>query len=433
MVALSAALSSPQAHAAAGDHVQVGQGELEPSVSAQTAWSSNVYLKEADEVSALAVVLRPAFKLRIDGTNTRVDLDGSWGLRQYLTAGRQNLSSYGETKLAGGVVLLPRSRISVKTAVNHSRSTRAVEGIGTDESLITSLLNRGSAALSFQPGSALSFSVGGFGSYDDFKVPSYATLKPNGSLNNRLGYGPEAALKWTFFPRTAVLGSFSKSWYDWDDNAVGAVGDDGQYTDDIGDVLAMPNSEAWRAMLGLHGRITERLVLSLSGGYGEAIYDEETVDESANEGAGEDYSQDLEGFPNGLVIRTGLQWSPRRGHTLDLGYWKDHQDSWFTNYVSYKYGYLRYDGMMTSRVLMGLEGGYRLETFHGEVTRADHVIRGEGYLTVRTSGWADLSLRGFWTRRASANTDVDESIYGPNLAWIEYDNYGATVDLTLRY
>ncbi len=413
--------------------MKVGQGELEPSVTARTTWHSNVYLQEQDELSALAVVLSPAFKFKTDGENARVDMDGSWGLRQYLTTARQNLSSYGETKFSGGVTLLPRSRISIKTSMNHSRTTRAVENRGAEESLITSMSNRGNAALSFQPGSALAFTVGGFGSFDDYRVPTYATSKVDGKLNNRYGFGPEVALKWTFFPRTAVLGSFSKSWYDWDDNEVSAVGDDGQYTDDVGDYMAMPNSEAWRAMLGLHGRITERLVLSVSGGYGEADYDVDSVDPAAQEEGDSSYDQDLEGFPSGLVVRTALQWSPRRGHTIDLGYWKDHQDSWFTNYLAYHYGYLRYDGMLTSRVLMGAEGGYRLETYHGEVTRADHLVRGEGYLTFRTSGWADLSFRGFWTRRASANADVDSSVYGANLSWIEYDDYGGTVDLTLRY
>ena len=92
--------------------------------------------------------------------------------------------------------------------------------------------------------------------------------------------------------------------------------------------------------------------------------------------------------------------------------------------------YLRYDGMLTSRALMGFEGGYRLETYQGEITRADHVVRGEGYFTYRTSGWADVSLRGLWTRRASANDIVFNTT---NQTWIEYDEYGAMLDVTLRY
>ena len=193
----------------------------------------------------------------------------------------------------------------------------------------------------------------------------------------------------------------------------------------------MPNSKGWRAMLGLHGRFTERLVLSLSGGYGRAIYDESSVTgPAATDSTAGDFSVDLKQFPDALIVRTGLQWSPRRGHTLDIGYWKDHQDSWFTNFVQYHYGYLRYDGMLTSRALFGLEGGYRLETYKGEVTRGDHVVRADAYLTYRTNGWADVSLRGFWTQRSSANSDLG---IGADEYWIEYDNYGGTLDLTLRY
>ena len=419
------------AHAAAGEHVQLGQGELIPSVSASTRWASNVYQKEAGEIAALSVLVRPAIQLNVDGYNVRLDLEGAYGVEQFLNSTQQRLSSYGQTALYAKLELLPKSKISVKSSIAHSRKTDAVEKTGGDDSLITFISNRGSGALSINPGSALSLDAGGFASYDDYRVPVGASATGDSRLNNRLGYGPEASLKWTFFPRTAVLANYSYYWYDWATNDVNARGGSGTAKDTLGEWLAMPNSKGWRALLGLHGRFTERLVLSLSGGYGRAIYDESSVTGlAASDSSAGDFSADLNQFPDALIVRTALQWSPRRGHTLDIGYWKDHQDSWFTNFVQYHYGYLRYDGMLTSRALFGLEGGYRLETYKGEVTRGDHVVRADAYLTYRTNGWADVSLRGFWSQRSSANSDLG---IGADEFWIEYDNYGGVLDLTLRY
>ncbi len=430
VTALSGAASGA-AQAAAGEHVQLGQGEMIPSVSASTRWASNVYQREADEIAALSMLVRPAIQLNVDGYNARLDLEGSYEVEQFLNTDQQRLSSYGQTELYAKLELLPKSKISVKSNILHSRKVDAVEKTGGDDALITFISNRGSGALSLKPGSALSLDVGGFASYDDYRVPVGATATGDSRLNNRLGYGPEASLKWTFFPRTAVLANYSYYWYDWATNDVNAQGGSGTEKDTLGQWLAMPNSKGWRAMLGLHGRFTERLVLSLSGGYGRAIYDEASVigPAAADSSAG-DFSVDLNKFPDALIVRSGLQWSPRRGHTLDIGYWKDHQDSWFTNFVQYHYGYLRYDGMLTSRALFGLEGGYRLETYKGEVTRGDHVVRTDAYLTYRTNGWADLSLRGFWAQRSSANSDLG---IGADEPWIEYDNYGGVLDLTLRY
>jgi len=402
-----------------------------PSVTASTRWASNVYQHEDKEISALSMLVRPALQLNVDGYNARLDLEGAYGVEQFLNSDHQRLSSYDQTDLYAKLELLPKSKISVKSNIVHSRKMDAVEKTGGDDALVTFISNRGSGALSLKPGSALSLDAGGFASYDDYRVPVGATATGDSRLNNRLGYGPEASLKWTFFPRTAVLVNYSYYWYDWATNDVNAQGGGGTGTDTLGEWLAMPNSKGWRAMLGLHGRFTERLVLSLSGGYGRAIYDESSVTGgAASDSSAGDFAVDLMEFPEALIVRTGLQWSPRRGHTLDIGYWKDHQDSWFTNFVQYHYGYLRYDGMLTSRALVGVEGGYRLETYRGEVTRGDHVVRTDAYLTYRTNGWADLSLRGFWSQRSSANSDLG---IGADEPWIEYDNYGGVLDLTVRY
>ena len=438
-----------------GKHLQVGRGELTPSVTARTHWSSNLYLRETDEISGLALLLKPALKFNIDDSGLRLDLEANYGARRYLNSDHQELNSYGETDLAAGIVLSPRDKISVKADAVHSRETAIPEAeySVTNEVPTQVIHKQASGAIALHPGTTLTLNLGGFGSYDD-----YTLFQPNSEffedLDTRLGYGPEASLEWDVFQRMVLLASYSQTWYDWQKNQFNERGD-GSYADVVGHFVAMPNSKVRRAQVGLESHPTERLVWSASVGSVRAIYDETTVGEEAQgeaqgeaqtdaeafaESIGEggdhsgdhsgDYSVDLAGFPEALIFRAGIQWSPRPGHTIELGYWKDYQDSWFTNFVQYHDRFFRYDGMLTSRALMGVEGGYRLETYRGEVTRGDHVVRAEGYFTYRTSGWADLSLRGFGKQRASANSDLG---LGADQPWIEYDDYGWMFDITLQY
>ena len=56
---------------------------------------------------------------------------------------------------------------------------------------------------------------------------------------------------------------------------------------------------------------------------------------------------------------------------MSLGYRKDFDDSWFTNYVAFDQFNLGYSLKPTQRLSLDLLGNVRLEDYRGEVTRND--------------------------------------------------------------
>jgi hypothetical protein len=90
--------------------------------------------------------------------------------------------------------------------------------------------------------------------------------------------------------------------------------------------------------------------------------------------------------------------------------------------VAYHYGFLRYKGLLGSR--LGIEGefGFRAEKYVGEVNRSDQLIRAEGGLAYKASRFIQVGLNGFWTRRLS-----------PGSPLAEYDDIGGTVELSFNY
>jgi hypothetical protein len=287
--------------------------------------------------------------------------------------------------------------------------------------------------VSLRPGGALSLDVGGRFSYQNIFTPDEASVENlQANLNSKTHLGPTVKAKWAFFPKTAFVANYSYSRLDWAENLVVAKGDN-TGTDTIGDWLAVPDGTAHKAWGGILGRFTERVVLNLSGGYARFTYDEASVVDFASEvglsgsdgevnAASVGFDADATGIPDSLLLVAELEWTPSIASQVTLGYRKDIQDSWFTNYVSYHYGFLRYQGLLASR--MGLEGefGYRLEKYVGEVTRDDQLVQVKGGLAYKANEWLQVGLKGFWVRRLS-----------PSSPLAEYDDFGGTLELGFDY
>jgi hypothetical protein len=402
-------------------------------------WRSNLYLSggaisgEQDEIPGMSLLVGPELELELDGHDLRIDLAGSYTARQFFTKQLQNLNEYSQSSLNGRFDLFPNSIIGMKLIEEFSVTNRPTEHYWTDDTaLVRTTSNALAGALTIQPGSAFHLDAGGSFSWDDYKVPQ--GVSPGGEdLNTRVGYGPKAELKWTFFPRTALIANYESSWFFWSTNWLNAAGGNNIQADVVGDRVAIPDGSTWRANGGLRGRITERLLVNLMAGYGRSNYDENSViEEAAALGVSADnpevdpaqngYATDLDTFPQSMLVRVELEWSPRVGHTFAVGYWKDATDSWFTNYIHYNMGFFRYDGMLSSRLLFSLNARYRLEDYVGEISRTDQFIRTDGSMTYRASDWLDVSVRGYWMRRVS-----------PEASWAEYDDFGVSTELALRY
>ena len=444
-MALASATFVGTAEAAPGDHVQVGRAELVPSIDLGTEYRTNLYLEENpdEQVSGAALLVYPEIRVAMQTDELNVDLGARYGIKKYYFTtldqnpgySRSNLDRYNDIASHLDLGILPNAIVGVKLGEEFDVDNRPTESQWAEKAQITHLRTNTSGAVAIQPGNAFFIDLGGHFLYDVYQGNQDAAFSGSPRLNSRMAYGPEATLNWRFFPRTALLVDFGMDWFDWDENAVNAIGGQGVESD-IGDRLALPDGREWRATAGLQGRVSHSLVVNVLAGYGQIDYDEQSVLDRAAELAasgaqgadeisvGEGWATDLKGL-NGLLVTTKATWTPVTGQSLSLGYQKDFQDSWFTNYVAYHYGFARYNGLVASRWGLSLEGGLRYETYVGELSRNDMFIRAKGGLAYNAAEWMDLSANVGWRRRVSADS--------PPVATIEFDDVAASFVVTMRY
>jgi len=443
-MALTNLLVVGSAEAAPGDHVQVGRAELVPSIDLGTEYRSNLYLDEDSNnaVGGAALLVYPEIRLGMQTNELNVDLGARYGVKKYYFStldqnpgyDRSNLDRFNDINSHLDLGILPNAIVGVKLGEQFDVDNRPTESQWAEKAQITHLESDTSAALAIQPGNAFFVDLGGHFAFDSYRGNAGASFSGSPRLNTRTAYGPQATLNWRFFPRTAFLVDFGMDWFKWEENALNAVG--GQGAEDLGDRIGLPDGREWRATAGVQGRISHSLVVNAVAGYGQIDYDEQSVlDRAAQLAAagargademnvGEGWATDLKGLP-GLLVITKATWTPVTGQILSLGYQKDFQDSWFTNYVAYHYGFARYNGLVASRWGVSLEGGLRYESYVGELSRNDMFIRTQGGLAYNATEWMDLSANVGWKRRVSADV--------PPVATIEFDDVAASFLITLRY
>jgi hypothetical protein len=427
-LALGLATAPLAVFAQPGDHVRIGDAELVPQLVVGTQYRTNVYLMEEDEEAGLALILQPS----ADGQDVKLDLGAGYAMRKYLESDLGNLDRFRDGNFDFELGLLPNSLIGFDLDERFVSSSRESEAWYSDSSaLITHLRNDLSGALAFHPGGALEAQLGGHFVFDDYNVPADANVENDPNYNARLAYGPAAHFKWRFFPRTAVLIDAGMDWFKWNNNLVNIQSNAGQNTTEFGDFLGLPDGTLLTVSGGLRGRFTERVAVGLVVGYNQAVYDEQTViDDGADDGAssedldasGAGFDADSTGLDN-LMASTSLEYSVSETHRIALGYDRALQDSYFTNYMVHNYLYLRYNVLLGTRFGVGAEGGYRYETFRGEVSRNDHVIRARLNSTYAANEWLAVGAGFWWDRRASAD----------QIAEIEYDDYNVNLIMTFTY
>ncbi len=179
----------------------------------------------------------------------------------------------------------------------------------------------------------------------------------------------------------------------------------------------------WHADAGIRGRFTDRLVLELLLGYGQMIYDEGSVEGSGDFSEG-DIGADLTDFPDGFTTTFGISYAPEETHQFSVGYKKSFEDSYFTNYMTYHFGYFRYQGVFARRWTAQTELSYRYESFVGEITRQDNVIGAKLDGGYALTDFAALGLGAWWNERSSADGEHPE---------IEYDDFNVHLSATFTY
>jgi len=426
-----------RAWAGPGDHIRAGNAEIVPSLELRTVRRSNVYLTEGtstdadgatvgtEEQSGTALRIHPSLTIGIDGDDTTLDFSVDYNAVKYLEEVHTNLDRYKDVELGLGFRTLNNAPVGLKLNERFNISGREMEAEYATDAYINHIMNHTSGRISLRPGSSLEVDVGAHYAYDKYDVSAGSGREGSPGLNSRVGYGPVADLKWRFFPKTAIVGSFSQTSFTWENNLVDTRGD-GLTETDFGDSLGIPNGSEWRTTLGLRGRFTEKLVLGLIGGYGQMDYDESSVTGQAVEGSASEqgYDRDLKGFPEGVIAIVELGYHPAERQSVTMGYRKAFQDVYFTNFVDFHNVFLRYEGMFADRVGAKVNLGYRFEQYLGEVSRDDHLVNIKTDLAYRATKFLDVTAGVGWKQRGSADGDHPD---------IEYDDTVISLGLTATY
>lgn len=430
------ALAAP-AQAAPGDGVRVGEWRFEPSLATGFEYHSNVYLADGIDspvVGAPAFVFNPRIDGELDDADHQVSLGAGYALKKFIDPAPkdpyqvQNLDRFSDLDANLSVNAFRRSvvglRLDDRFSIQNTPSELQTSGVNANIVVTSNDLQGGAV---FRPGSALEIGVLGMFGLDNYNVPFelLESYQDNPNLNNRASYGPMLKASWRFLPKTSVLLNGSVTWNAWRDNLVAAIGPETE-AGIYGEFIGKPDSVFWRASTGLRGQITNKVGVELTAGYGQAYYDEETVqaDEGSLPGSSselditgsdvnaETFARDLTSFGEGLLVNAQLAWKPQKGQAVILGYKKDFQDAFFTNYVAYNYGFLRYEGTFFDRLSARGEGSVRLDDFHGEVSRADINLKLQANLAYDLTTWLAVTGGGGWAQRACGEANCrDDQFY----------------------
>lgn len=437
--------SRGSAQAAPGDHITVGKAELVPALQTGLEYRSNVYLEEGTESNptdaGMNFWVRPLFDLSLDSDDLFLALSAEYTARKYFAARLSNLDRFADFGVSLDLDALPKAVLGFKIEeVLRSRARAAETRSAVDEgepipvdANIKHLSNTLVGQLSVHPGGPLTVDVGGHFNIDNYSVPEGVLRTDTPSLNDRIGYGPNLDLRWAFFPRTAIVGSFQMDWFDWKDNFLSTGGANSTEAEQLGAYVGVPDGMLWEFSGGLRGRITEKTVIGALVGYGQIGYNEDSVLEDAADeadvpssevdAAAEGFDADLKGL-NGLLVTLEAGYTPAENHTISAGFRKDFRDVYFTNFVDFVYFYGRYRGRFIDQLKTSAEFGYRLEDYQGEVARKDHFLRTQLEVGYEATRWFEVGTGVEWVRRASADREHPE---------IEYDDFRVHLDLNFTY
>lgn len=450
------------AHAEPGDHIRVGPAEIIPSVKTGVEFHTNVYLRDGSSnasdllIGAPFWMLRPGVEVKLDGPWMILSVAGVYGMRVYIDTQPDDafevsqLNRFNDVNLGVSAQFLPNRRVGFRVSdqfdIQNTPTDLHGDTVQAQNVNITHTGNDLEGGALLRPGSALDVGLLGVFSFDTYHLPEdYLALYPdvlntpdNATFNDRFNFGPMVNATWRFLPKTSLIGMASVNWNQWNNNLIPywSAGADGN----LGEVIAKPDSMAWRLTTGVRGQLSPRVATGLEAGYGQMYFNEQSVlnynstldqakaassfdlDLFGGEDA-ENYARDLTSFGEGLLLIASVSYTPIKGQNVSLIYKKAFQDVLFTNYSAYNSVNLHYDGRFFERLGVVTEYGFRLDRYHGEVARGDlgHRMKVEGTWDFTQALRANLSTG--WTARYCADDGcVDTANPAVTYTSIQYDD-----------
>lgn len=334
-----AALDSPK-----GGGLRVGSLVFHPALLVEGGYDTNVFYEDEQELprdSAL-VAVRPSLSLETP-TPRAVNFELEVGAR-YLRflADDPRIERQSGLSLNGSAALTfnPQGAIAVRLFDTIKRTNEPANGLSFDS--YNRIYNRAGGALIIQPGGkVLTAEIGG--SFTSI-THSYLTDLDRNQV------GVNGQVKWKFLPKTAAVlqVDWSSITYNQSQRSI-PFGDDEDrqsFLDPFVGTQGLTNvdSSPLRLKAGVVGLLTNKVSVTLMGGYGQGFYD-----------SGPD--------PKIFLLQSELGYEIGPTSRAAVGYSHDFADSTFGNYRTFHRLFARYNQQLFGRVSARLGLNYIYQQF----------------------------------------------------------------------
>lgn len=429
-----ALVGASAASAAPGDHIKAGDALITPQIDLGVEYRTNAYQVSDPNFTIPVTNLRvaPGLSISANTPQTEFRLNGISELRYVVSTNgrygevdgqdiRVNLDRFNDFNVSSGLRLMKGAPLSFNLSENiglRNNPAQAANAVGSGSAYHSQLRNdlRGAAVLRAGPG--VDATLTGMWAWDNFLVAGNSANGYRG-FNRRHTVGPVLEGKWTFFPRTALVGDIGYYRHIWAQNIIDTPQGPNYAGEDLGETLVLADSHFVKARVGLRGRITPKLVLIGTVGYGDAWY---FADTASLTGADGDSWEANPTALQGLLSTVQAKYELAPGNRVTAGYQKDFEDSWFTNYMAYNSLYVTLENRFGPRFGTNLSFDTRFESYQGEVSRNDVLVRAKGDLSYSIMDFASVSTGVWWTRRVS-----------PTRPLMEYDDVNVHALLNFTY
>ncbi len=387
------ALLTNVAFAAPGDHLPVGSALLAPRVGLGVEASNNPLRSDrtADGMAATNLYLTVGANLQYQHPELYWAVAGGYDLRKFVSANDARLDRYNDAQAEASVDAFRTSVIGVKAEETLLNRNTPVDSESRTRPYTTLLSSRSKAAFVLRPGSALSIDLGGQFIVDDYTTASAPNIAES-SYNTRYSWVPAANVVWHFLPRTALVADAEYILADWALPEVFVQGED---------LIGFASSRTTRVRGGLRGRVTNRMLVDVTAGYGNATYDEDSTD-----AGGDAVAADVTGAQR-FILRSSANYELGPDQALTLTYERDFRPAYFTNYVAYNKVVGNVRAKVAPAVTLGGEMGGSYENYRGQQERDDLFVNVRALAMFQANDWAVVNLVPDWSQRFSTDDSVE--------------------------
>lgn len=410
----AATLVAPAAQAGPGDHIQLGTStEIAPDIDLGFQYRSNVTQSPDDPLGGLNLTVAPGARVSYLTPDTEFNLVGDYRLVKYFTRVLAQADQFNDFDVSADGVFAKTRPVGFVIHERASLVNNNADRLGNTP-FHTRFRNELAGGLQIRPGAVVQIDLAGNFEFDNFRVPVGAQAGDARDFNSRIGGGGTWQGQWRFLPRTAVVVEGDLTRYQWTENWI-PEGDRGTF-------LAMPDSTHFRILGGLRGRLTDRVVIATELGYGSANYSETSVTNACFQGAECDPTNAANPFGDGLkglerlLVVAQVQYEMDEDRTITVGYRKDFDDVFFTNYMAYNRVYTSLASTFGTRVSTDVSLALRQESYRGEKFRNDVFLDLQGDVSYSLQEWARITGGvGYQQRVSPSDNAVSYSDVQPRL------------------